>query len=83
MIGIDKPNHHFKRFQAALDDNKHVFIVDLDANQEDVLEKLLKAHPHLDAKGTEMGSAHWLFAWRHNIFAFVDRNLYSFSQQHH
>ena len=80
MIGIDKPNHHYEKFQSALDDNKHVFIVDLDADQENILARLLKEHPNLDAKGTEMGSAHWLFSLRHSLFSFIDRNLYSFSQ---
>ena len=83
LIGIQKPNYHFKRFEAALDDGKHVFIVDLDPNQEPVLEQLLEAHPNLDEKGTEMGSSHWLFAWRHTLFEFIDRNLYSFSQARH
>jgi len=83
MIGMDKPNHHYERFQAALDDNKHVFIVDLEPDQEDILARLLQEHPRLDAKGTEMGGAHWLLALRHNAFAFIDRNLYSFSQTDH
>jgi hypothetical protein len=80
LIGMQRPNYHFKRFQSALDEGKHVFIVDLEADQEPVLEQLLRAHPRLDAMGTEIGSAHWLFAWRHNLFQFIDRNLFSFSQ---
>ena len=80
LIGMDKPNHHFKRFQAALDEGKHVFIIDLDPEQEAILTQLLSTHPHLHAKGTEIGTGHWLFAWRKNIFKFIDRNLFSFSQ---
>jgi len=80
FAGITEPNNATWIYNIVSNGKR---IVDLDPDQESTLELLLKAHPHLDAKGTEMGSAHWLFAWRHGLFAFIDRNLYSFSQTRH
>lgn len=83
FIGFQKPNYHYERFESALKDGKHVFIVELDPNQEPILEELLKDHPGLEEKGTEIGPAHWIFAWRHRLFEFIDRNLFSYSQLRH
>ena len=83
LIGMQRPNYHYKRFEEALDEGKHVFIIELDLDQESILEGLLEAHPHLEAKGTEIGQPHWIFACRHWLLEFVDRNLLSQSQLHH
>ena len=42
LLGIQKPNHNFTRFEAALRDGKHIFFVDLEPRQEAVLEKVLQ-----------------------------------------
>ena len=83
FIGFQKPNYHYKRFESALNEGKHVFIIELDPDQESLLAELLESHPKLEEMGTEMGSPHWIFAWRHRLFEFVDRNLFSFSQLRH
>jgi hypothetical protein len=83
FIGFQKPNYHYARFEDALNEGKHVFIVELDPDQEHVLAELIASHPKLEEKGTEVGTPHWIFAWRHWLFDFVDRNLYSFSQLRH
>ena len=62
LLGIEKPNHKFARFEKALSDGKHVFFVDLEPNQEAVLEKLLKAHPQVELAGTGSSAPHWLIA---------------------
>ena len=31
LLGIQKPNHHFRRVEKALSDGKHIFFVDLEA----------------------------------------------------
>ncbi|MFP6809020.1 MAG: magnesium transporter [Pseudomonadales bacterium] len=83
LIGIQKPNYHYDRFEQALSTGQHVFIVELDPDQEIDLERVLKYHPKLIAKGTEVGTPHWVFAWLHWLHLFIDRNLFSSSQLHH
>ena len=62
LIGIEKPNHNFVRFEQALRDGKHVFFVDLEARQEAVLETVLKSHPQVEMAGTGSSPPHWLIA---------------------
>lgn len=62
LLGIEKPNHNFIRFEQALNDGKHVFFVDLEPDQEAVLEKLLKSHPQVELAGTGSSAPHWLIA---------------------
>lgn len=62
LLGIQKPNHNFKRFEQALRDGKHVFFVDLESRQEEILEKVLKSHPKVERAGTGVSTQHWLLA---------------------
>jgi hypothetical protein len=62
LIGIEKPNHKFIRFEKALSEGKHVFFVDLEPRQEAILEKLLKTHPQVELAGTGSSAPHWLIA---------------------
>ena len=80
LIGIQRPNYHFKKFEEALNDGKHVFIVDLDPDQEVELSQVVKNHPNLKDMGTEVGAPHFVFAFLHWLYAFIDRNLFSKSQ---
>ena len=60
LFGIQVPNHNFARFEQALKDGKHVFLVDLKPAQEAVLEKVLKLHPQVQLAGTGSSTPHWL-----------------------
>lgn len=62
LLGIQKPNHNFARFEKALSEGKHVFFVDLEPNQEAVLEKIIKFHPSVELAGTGPSTRHWLIA---------------------
>ena len=64
LLGIQKPNHHFRRFEKALSDGKHIFFVDLEPCQEVVLEKLLKSHPQLQLAGTGTSTPRWFIEWQ-------------------
>jgi hypothetical protein len=83
FIGFQNPNYHYSRFEQSLAEGNHVFIVDLDPEQEPVLKKLLESHSKLKDMGTEMGAPHWIFALQHVLYAFIERNLFSSSQVHH
>ena len=60
LFGIQVPNHNFARFEQALKDGKHVFLVDLEPSQEPVLERVLKLHPQVQLAGTGSSTPHWL-----------------------
>ena len=66
-MGIQKPNHNFARFEQALKDGKHVFLVDLEHNQEVALEKILKAHPQLELAGTGTSVQHWIVSLQQRL----------------
>lgn len=51
LFGIQEPHADFKRFQADLDAGKHVFFVDVSADQESPLAAIVAAHPRLQAAG--------------------------------
>lgn len=61
LLGIERPNRNFARFEQALNEGKHVFFVDLEPRQEAVLESVLKSHPQVRLSGTDSSSVpHWL-----------------------
>lgn len=80
LFGIQEPNHHFRQFQAALEQGKHVFFVDLDKEQERILSSSLATHPTLKLQSLDAGSPHWMIASYDRIVRFLDRNLLSQSQ---
>lgn len=67
LLGIQKPNHHFRRFEKALGDGKHIFFVDLEPRQEAVLKKVLKSHPRVKLAGTGTSTPHWFIEWQKKI----------------
>ena len=81
FVGMQKTNYHYKQFDSALEDGKHVFIVDLVPNQEKSLSTALQDHPKLLEAATEVGSPHWILASLRWLAAFIDRNLFSSTQQ--
>ncbi len=60
LHGLRVPNYHFQRFQKSLDEGRHVFFVDLDYSQEDLLEKVCQAHSHLEFAGTGESKPAWI-----------------------
>jgi hypothetical protein len=60
LLGIQKPNHRFARFEKALLEGKHIFFVDLHPDQEEILEKTAQLHPQLERAGTGRSTRHWL-----------------------
>jgi len=60
LSGIQRPNHNFTRFEQALKDGKHIFLVDLEPSQEPILETLLKSHPGVELAGTGTTNHHWI-----------------------
>jgi len=67
LFGIQRPNFHFARFEQALKDDKHIFFVDLEPNQEGVLERVLQKHPQVELAGTEVARNHWIVEFQKRV----------------
>jgi|TARA_R110002111_G_scaffold146912_1_gene213652 hypothetical protein len=60
LIGIQIPNHQFKRFQKLLKQGKHVIFVDLASEQEPILFEIIEKHPKLKPAGTGDATPSWV-----------------------
>lgn len=60
FYGIQTPHKDFRRFQNDLNNGKHVFIVDLDPSQEDIIQQIKSEHPHLKNAGTGDATPRWI-----------------------
>ena len=60
LIGIQIPNHEFKRFQKLLKNGKHVIFVDVEPEQETVLAEIAQKHPKLKLAGTGAATPGWV-----------------------
>ena len=62
LLGIQKPNRDFVRFEQALSEGKHILFVDLEHRQEAALGAVLKSHPRVELAGTGTSAPYWLIA---------------------
>jgi len=60
FYGIQTPNKEFKRFQQDLADGKHVFIIDVDPSQEDIINQLKIDNPQLISAGSGHATPRWV-----------------------
>jgi hypothetical protein len=71
LYGIQEPHKDFRRFEAQLRQGKHVFIVDVDPEQEASLDRVVQAHPGLQLAGTGKATPRWIVMGQHNIKKFT------------
>ena len=64
LYGIQVPHRDFRRFEPQLREGKHVFIVDVDPEQEERLAQLVARHPQLQLAGTGRATPRWIVALR-------------------
>lgn len=60
FYGIQTPHKDFRRFQKDLNNGKHIFIVDVDPAQEEIIQKIQARHPHLSDAGTGGATPRWV-----------------------
>jgi hypothetical protein len=60
LIGIQIPNHQFKRFQKLLSQGKHVFFVDIDKEQESILAQVVAKYDSLSEAGQGEATPTWV-----------------------
>jgi hypothetical protein len=71
LFGIQEPHYQFKQFQEVLKQGKHVFFVDVNADQEAALANVIKAHPRLELAGEGESTPEWVVEWQKNWKGFV------------
>ena len=64
LFGIQTPNYHFARFADALKEDKHIFFVDIEHEQEELLSKIQEKHPDLEMAGTGAATPSWMLAFQ-------------------
>ncbi|NOQ87839.1 MAG: NAD/FAD-utilizing enzyme [Gammaproteobacteria bacterium] len=67
FYGIQTPHKDFRRFQNDLNNGKHVFIVDAEPSQEDILKQMTNEHPHLRDAGTGKATPRWIIMGQKNF----------------
>lgn len=72
LFGIQVPNVHFKRFEEALTQGKHILFVETEREQEEVLKRVLSRHPKLDPAGVETTHTKWLIQAQRRWKQFLD-----------
>lgn len=75
LYGIQVPHRDFKRFESQLREGKHVFIVDVDPQQEAKLEQVINRHPRLRLAGTGRATPRWIVMGQYNIKKFTSETF--------
>lgn len=60
LIGIQRPNVNFERFQKLLKQGHHILFVDVDPDQELAIANVMQAHPKVSASGFGESTPHWV-----------------------
>jgi len=60
LIGIQRPNVNFERFQELIKKGKHVLFVDVDPDQESTIATVMKGYPNLEVAGVGEATPHWV-----------------------
>lgn len=75
LYGIQEPHRDFKRFEKQLRAGKHVFIVDVDPEQESSLRRVVERHPGLVLAGTGKATPRWIVMGQHGVKKFTSETF--------
>ncbi len=67
FYGIQTPHKDFRRFKKDLNNGKHIFIVDVDSSQEEIVRQMSYEHPHLSDAGTGKATPRWVIMGQQNF----------------
>lgn len=70
LLGIETPNVHFRAFEQALEQGRHVFFVDLEPRQAALMDEVLERHPAVERAGTGPAAPHWIVRAQYRIKRF-------------
>lgn len=71
LVGIQIPNYQFARFSKIMNRGKHIFIVDVEPEQEADFKKVMSKHPRLEKAGFGEATPRWVIKTRDNYSSFV------------
>jgi hypothetical protein len=71
FYGIQTPHKDFRRFQKDLDSGKHIFMVDTDESQEDIVKRVGAKHSRLVDAGTGPATPRWVVMGQQNVKDFT------------
>jgi len=75
LYGIQVPNREFKRFEPQLREGRHVFIVDVDPEQEASLARVVQRHSGLRLAGTGRAPPRWFVIGQHKVQKFTSETF--------
>lgn len=75
LYGIQVPHRDFRRFESQLRAGKHVFIVDVDPEQEAALARVVARHPRLQLAGTGKATPRWIVMGQYRIRKFTSETF--------
>lgn len=67
FYGIQTPHKDFRRFQKDLNNGKHIFIIDVDPSQENIILQMQQLHPDIDHAGTGNATPRWVVMGQQNF----------------
>ncbi len=67
LIGIQKPNHHYRKFEKVLRHGKHVVIVDVAPEEVETLREVMKCHPRVHFAGYGEDIPDWVVGIQEGI----------------
>lgn len=74
FIGIQRKNNRFARFEKALKHGKHVFFVDIEPENDQLLADMVKKHPRIKRAGDGPSVPQW-FVQMQERFNFFGRSI--------
>lgn len=76
FYSIQGPHYDFKLFEPDLLKGKHVFVVDVDPDQEGRLARVANAHSRLELTGIGRASPRWLVKRQLGLSKMVESTVF-------
>lgn len=70
LWGIQKRNVHFKRFDTALRNGRHVFFIDEAPGHGEVFKDIANRHPTIELGGMDRGAPNWIVFSQYRVRRF-------------
>ncbi len=71
FLGFQEKNRRFKRFEETIRNNRHVLLVDISEEQEQVLDEVIARHPHLAPAGEGEPAPGWVIVGEQQLREFI------------
>ena len=71
FIGIQRKNNRFARFEKALKNGKHIFFVDIEPENDQLLSDVVKKHPKIKRAGDGPSVPQWFIQMQDGFKSFT------------